>query len=42
MDKTEGGVSRFSVKIFLSHSAEKFRRESISISLISGIEKVYG
>ena len=42
MDKTEGGVSRFSIEIFLSHSAENFRRESINISLISGIEKVYG
>ena len=36
------GVSRFSVKLFLSHSAEKFRRgESFSVSLISGSEKFY-
>ena len=37
-----GGVSRFSVKSFLSHSAKEFRREeSFSVSLISGIEKVW-
>ena len=42
MDKRAGGVSRFSVENFLSHSAEKFRRgESKSVSLISGIEKVW-
>ena len=36
------GLSRFSVEVFLSHSAEKFRRgESFSVSLISGIEKFY-
>ena len=36
------GVSRFSVKKFLSHSAEKFRSgESFSVSLFSGIEKVW-
>ena len=36
------GVSRFSVEIFVSHGAEKFRRgESFSVSLISGIEKFY-
>ena len=36
------GVSRFSVEIFLSHSAKKFRRgESSSVSLISSIEKFY-
>ena len=39
MDETEGGVSRFSVESFLSHSAATFRRESFSVSLISGIEK---
>ena len=34
-----GGVSTFSVKSFLSHSAKNFRREeSFSVSLISGIE----
>ena len=38
-----GGVSRFSVEIFLSDSAEKFRGwgESFSVSFISGIEKVW-
>ena len=37
------GVSRCSVEIFLSHSAENFRRgESFSVSIISGSEKVYG
>ena len=42
MDKRGGGVSRFSVENFLSHSAEKVRRgESFSVSLISGIEKFY-
>ena len=36
------GVLRFCVEIFLSHSAENFRRgESFSVSLISGIEKFY-
>ena len=35
-----GRVSRFSVEIFLCHSAEKFRRgESFSVSLFSGIKK---
>ena len=37
-----GGVSRFSIENFLSHTAENFRRgESFSVSLISGIEKFY-
>ena len=41
MDKRGGGVSRFSIEIFLFHSAENFPRgESFSVSLISGIEKV--
>ena len=36
------GVSRFSVEMFLSHSAENLSRgESFSVSLISGIEKFY-
>ena len=38
-------ISRFSVKNFLSHSAEKFRRGTGNPSLfhdISGIEKNYG
>ena len=41
LDKTGGGggVSRFSVEVFLSHSAEKFRGEPFSVSLISGIEE---
>ena len=29
MDKREGEVSRFSVEIFLSHSAEKVRRATL-------------
>ena len=39
----EGGLSRFSVKNYLSHSAEKFRGwgESFSVSFISGIDKVW-
>ena len=42
MNKRGGGVSRFSVKSFLSHSAKKFRREeSFSVSLLSGIEKLW-
>ena len=43
MDKRgRGGVSRFSVEKFLSHSAESFRRGgSFSVSLISVIEKNY-
>ena len=37
-----GGASRFSVEVFLSHSAENFNtEESFSVSLISGIEKFY-
>ena len=39
------GVSSFSVKNFLSHSVEKFRRGTGNPSLfhdISGIEKNYG
>ena len=37
-----GGVSRFSVEIFLSHSAENLNTgESFSVSLISGMEKFY-
>ena len=42
MDKRGGGggeVSRYSVKNFLSHSAESFIGEPFSVSLISGIEK---
>ncbi len=41
LDK-KGGVSRFSVEIFLSHGAEKFPNgESFSVSLIPGVEKFY-
>ena len=37
-----GGVSRFSAEKLLSHSAEKVRGGgSISVSLISGIEKLH-
>ena len=40
--REEGGVSRFSVEVFLSHSAENLNtEESFSVSLISGIEKFY-
>ncbi len=36
------GVSRFSVKMFLPHGAEKFRKaESFSVSLFSCIKKFY-
>ena len=41
MDKREGEVSRFSFKIFLSHSAEKFLGEPFRVSLISGIGNFY-
>ena len=46
MDKRGGGggregVSRFSFTNFLSHSAKKFRREPIRVSLSSVIEKFY-
>ena len=41
MDK-KGGVSRFSVEKFLSHSAEFFRRGIFSVSLIWGIENLLG
>ena len=37
-----GGVSRFSVEIFLSHIDENLNTgESFSVSLISGIEEFY-
>ena len=35
-----GGVSRISVEV-LSHSAENFRRESFTVALISGTQKVW-
>ena len=35
------GVSRFSVKNFLSHSAENLRWESFTVALFSGTEKVW-
>ena len=41
MDKRGGGVSRFPVEKVLSHSAENFRRESFTVALISGAEKVW-
>ena len=39
----EGGLSRFSVENYLSHSAVNFRgwRESFSVSFILGIDKVW-
>ena len=36
------GVSPFSVKTFLSHSAKTFVRESFSVSLFSGLKKMLG
>ena len=36
-----GGVSRFSIENFLSHSAENLRRESFTVALISGAEDVW-
>ena len=38
-----GGLPKFSVEIYLSHNAEKFRgwEESFSVSVISGIDKVW-
>ena len=43
MDKRGGGggVTRFSIENFLSHSSEKIRRGPFVLSLISGIEKFY-
>ena len=39
---TRGGVLRFCIEYFLSHSAETFGRvESFSVSFISVIEKFY-
>ena len=35
------GVSRFSLEISLSHSAENLRRESFTVALFSGTEKVW-
>ena len=37
----KGGLSRLFVENFLSDSAEIFRWETFSVSLISGIEKVW-
>ena len=37
----KGGVSKLSVENLLSDSAEIFRWETFSVSLISGIEKVW-
>ena len=36
-----GGVSRFFVENFLSHSTENLRREFFIVALISGTEKVW-
>ena len=33
----QGGVSRYSVKNFLSQSTKKLRRELFCVSLISGV-----
>ena len=35
------GVSRFCVEFFLSHSAENLRRESFTVALLSGTEKIW-
>ena len=35
-----GGISIFSVENFLSHSAEKFRREILYFALFLGTEEV--
>ena len=40
LEKRGGGVSRFSIESFLSHSAEKLRRESFTVALVSGTEKI--
>ena len=40
-ERGKGGVSRLSVENFLSDTAEIFRWETFSVSLISGIEKVW-
>ena len=36
-----GGVSNFCVESFLSHSAERFRKEPLSLSFFSAVEKVW-
>ena len=36
--KGENGLSKFSVEKLLSQRAEKLRRETFSLSLLSGIE----
>ena len=42
MNRNGGGVSKFLVEIFLSHSAEKFRRGNrFCLSIFSSIEKIY-
>ena len=41
LDKGGGGVSNFCVESFLSHSAERFRKEPLSLSLFSAVEKVW-
>ena len=37
---SRGGLSRYYVENFFSHSAENLRRESFTVALISGTEKV--
>ena len=41
LEKRGRGVSRFSIESFLSHSAEKLRRESFTVALVSGTENVW-
>ena len=40
MDKRGGGVSRFAVESFLSHSAEKFRRGTLQCVTNFGYRKI--
>ena len=39
MVKRGGRVARFFIEIFVSYTAEKIRRGSFTVSLISGTEK---
>ena len=46
MDKRGGGreggrITIFHQKFFLSHSAEKFRRGTLFVSIISGLDEFY-
>ena len=41
MDKRGRGISRFSNESFLSHRAENLRKESFTVAIISGTQKVW-